>query len=33
VDRFRATLSAAGHCVLENPSVHSTTGVIIDPGA
>ncbi|KAJ7840493.1 hypothetical protein B0H14DRAFT_3458029 [Mycena olivaceomarginata] len=33
VDRFQATLSAAGHRVLENASVHSTTGAIIDPGA
>ncbi|KAJ7782106.1 hypothetical protein B0H14DRAFT_2630949 [Mycena olivaceomarginata] len=33
VDRFQATLGATGHRVLENASVHSTTGAIIDPGA
>ncbi|KAJ7854291.1 hypothetical protein B0H14DRAFT_2579932 [Mycena olivaceomarginata] len=33
VDRFRANLGAAGHRVLENASVHSTVGAIIDPGA
>ncbi|KAJ7873797.1 hypothetical protein B0H14DRAFT_2569491 [Mycena olivaceomarginata] len=32
VDRFRANLGAAGHRVLENASVHSTVGAIIDPG-
>ncbi|KAJ7833736.1 hypothetical protein B0H14DRAFT_3462556 [Mycena olivaceomarginata] len=33
VDKFRANLGAAGHRVLENASVHSSVGVIIDPGA
>jgi hypothetical protein len=33
VDRFRANLGAAGHRVLENASVHSSVGAIIDPGA
>ncbi|KAJ7724708.1 hypothetical protein B0H14DRAFT_2641468 [Mycena olivaceomarginata] len=33
VDRFRANLGAAGHRVLENASVHSAGGAIIDPGA
>jgi hypothetical protein len=32
VDRFRANLGATGHRVLENASVHSTVGAIIDPG-
>jgi hypothetical protein len=33
VDRFRANLGAAGHRVLENATVHSSVGAIIDPGA
>ncbi|KAJ7813192.1 hypothetical protein B0H14DRAFT_2605190 [Mycena olivaceomarginata] len=33
VDRFHANLGAAGHRVLENASVHSSVGAIIDPGA
>ncbi|KAJ7302590.1 hypothetical protein DFH08DRAFT_826473 [Mycena albidolilacea] len=32
VDRLRANLGAAGHRVLENATVQSTAGAIIDPG-